>query len=414
MNTNDGEDVTSRDYYRNGQFALKTGSKQPQCAAAGSVLNNPDPDVAAAEIKGRGNYSWSFPKKSFTLKLEKGTNLCGMGKSKKWALVANDYDKSLMRNSVAYALGKKFSNLAWTPDETPVDFYLNGSFRGSYMLVERITATSAKSAADGGRIPITEFGDPAEDGLGVDEGGYIVEWDFRHGASTNFFVSGRGWNGLKEPEDEEWSQARYDYIHNYVEEADTALDKLRSNPNSQEWKQYIDVNSAVDYYLAMEYLKPVDGNMWASVYMYKPEGADSKLKMGPLWDFDLGEGSADRAGNVVSPSSWYLRNNLQISAMHPEDATPKYDTWFNLLNKSTDFRNAHKARWNAIKGSLDMSGFISSRKTLIASSADWNFQKWGHSSRISPYQVIKSSSSSDVSYLSSWMSSRRSWISGQF
>ncbi len=45
----------------------------------------------------------------------------------------------------------------------------------------------------------------------------------------------------------------------------------------------------------MEYLKPVDGNMWASVYMYKPRG--EKIHFGPLWDFDLATGSATRAGN---------------------------------------------------------------------------------------------------------------------
>ena len=405
VNTNDGDDVTSRDYYRKGEFAVKSGSG---CANAGSVVNV---DNSEMEVKGRGNYSWSFPKKSFTLKLDKSTDLCGMGKSKKWALVANDYDKSLMRNATAYALGKRFTNLAWTPDEKPVDVYMNGSFRGSYILVERITADD-DTPAEGGRIPVTEFEDPAEDGLSPDQGGYILEWDFRRGAYRNLLVNDRGWVGIKEPEDEAINDARYNYIHSYVEQADNALAKLKSDPNSDDWKSYIDVASAVDYYLAMEYLKPVDGNMWASVYMYKPQGG--KLRMGPLWDFDLGAGSANRAGNVVSSSSFYLRNNLQISAMHPENGTPKYDTWFNLLNKSPEFRTAHKNRWNAIQGNLDMRGFISQRKSLISSSASWNFQKWGHSSRISEYQVIKSSWSDDVTYLSGWMNGRRGWLNSQF
>ncbi len=56
-------------------------------------------------MKGRGNYSWSFDKKSFTVKLDSKANLCGMGNSKKWALVANHYDKSLLRNTVADFLG---------------------------------------------------------------------------------------------------------------------------------------------------------------------------------------------------------------------------------------------------------------------------------------------------------------------
>ena len=80
-------------------------------------------------MKGRGNYSWSFDKKSFTLKLDKKTNLCGMGSSKKWALVANHYDKSLLRNTVADYIGSKLTNLAWTPESRPVDLWVNGSYR---------------------------------------------------------------------------------------------------------------------------------------------------------------------------------------------------------------------------------------------------------------------------------------------
>ena len=93
------------------------------------------------------------------------------------------------------------------------------------------------------------------------------------------------------------------------------------------WRNYIDEASAVDYYIAMEFMKPVDGNMWASVYMYKPRSG--KLKFGPMWDFDLAAGSANRAGNVVSSSSFYLRNPLGVSAMQSSK------TWFNRLNEDS-------------------------------------------------------------------------------
>ena len=82
----------------------------------------------------------------------------------------------------------------------------------------------------------------------------------------------------------------------------------------------------------MELMKPVDGNMWASVYMYKPR--NGKLFFGPLWDFDLATGSANRAGNVVSPSSWYLRNTSGSRR------SSRRKTWFNRLNEDPDFRSA--------------------------------------------------------------------------
>ena len=97
------------------------------------------PTQSHATAKGRGNYSWTFSKKSFTLKLDKKVDLCGMGKSKKWALISGAYDKSLLRTSAAFNIGSKLTNMAWTPSVKPVDLYINGSYRGSYLLSERIT-----------------------------------------------------------------------------------------------------------------------------------------------------------------------------------------------------------------------------------------------------------------------------------
>ena len=121
----------------------------------------------------------------------------------------------------------------------------------------------------------------------------------------------------------------------------------------------------------MEYMKPVDGNMWASVYMYKPR--NEKLLFGPLWDFDLAAGSANRAGNVVSSSSFYLRNNLGVSAQQSSN------TWFNCLNKRSSFRAAVKARWNEVKNDLDTTTFIDDQAAIIADSANKSFScsQWG-------------------------------------
>jgi hypothetical protein len=396
FNSNDGESVNTRDHNFDGEVAMKhaTNPKLAKCEDEGVLKSG----ALKAQMKGRGNYSWGFPKKSFTLKLDKGKNLCGMGDSKQWALVANDYDRSLLRNSVALELGKRFTHLAWTPDEQPVDLFVNGSYRGSYTLVERITATGNDSPAEGGRLPIVE----AQGGESPASVGYILEWDFRHGADNNFHAGGSGWVGVKEPENPEYTSAMNAYINDYVDKADAAIRKAAT---SDSWMNYIDLNSAVDYYLAMEYLKPVDGNMWASVYMYKPEGG--KLRMGPLWDFDLAAGSANRAGNVVSPSSWYLRNSLGVSAMQTSH------TWFNYMNDSPAFRAAARTRWNQLDQGLHFNQFLADRKSLISASASENYTKWSHGSHISQYQVIKSSWSADVEYLRSWMESRNGWIDSQ-
>ena len=403
FNSNDGESVNTRTKYFEGDFAMKGGPNFPDCEDEG-VFKGPTKSEPA-EMKGRGNYSWSFPKKSFSLKLDDTNNLCGLGKSKKWALVANDYDRSLIRNTMAAWVGTKFDNIGWTPQMRPVDLYVNGSYRGQYTLSERVNV-------EGGRINDGDDELKAEDDAALCDanhdditGTYLMEWDYRKGAEYNFGARSSGWVGLKEPEDEDYCSAMGSYINNHVDDADAALMGSNFKSDTSGWKKYIDLDSAVDYYLAMEFLKPVDGNMWASVYMYKPR--DGKIKMGPLWDFDLAEGSAKRAGNVVSPSGWYLRNNLGVSAQQ----TSK--TWFNRLNEDPDFRAAVKQRWNEVDQDLHPSADIAIYRNQIAKSANENFKKWNHGSKISKYQVVKGSWGSDVEYVRGWLESRNNWMNSQ-
>lgn len=408
LNTNEGHGINTRSRYFEGSFSMAASSKISACTAVAPV--------AKSTMKGRGNYSWSFSKKSFTLKIDKKQDLCGMGSSKKWALVANAYDKSLLRSAVAFNLGKHLDNMAWTPKATPVDLYVNGSYRGSYSLVARV-------GIDPLRVNIDEL---KADGQATDPGhlnnqepaitgGYLLEWDFRKGADRNVTVGSRGYVGIKDPEDdydkrtvktnEGISAKQVNYIDDYLDDADKALFGSKFKDNTNGWKKYIDIDSAVDYYIGMEMMKPVDGNMWASVYMYKPRG--DKLYMGPMWDFDLAAGSANRSGNTVGSSGWYLRNKITTSAKQSQE------TWFNRLNQDSDFTNAVKKRWKEVYPELSSSAFVDEQAGLLKTSATENFKKWSVKERVSSSQVVKGSWNAEISYLRTWMSSRRSWMNGQ-
>lgn len=408
LNTNQGDSINTRSRYFRGTFEMTAGALG--CSAVA-------PMPAAA--KGRGNYSWTFSKKSFTVKLGSKVDLCGMGASKKWALVANAYDKSLLRNATAYELASKFTNLGWSPHSKPVDLYINGSYRGSYMLVERVALAT-------NRINQPEIANP---GAASDVGGtYLLEWDYRKGGDHNVTVGSRGWVGIKDPEDDKAvlnstsrdtgkgvTSAQVTYIDNYLDKVDGSLFGSGFANQTTGWRKYIDESSAVDYYLAMEFLKPVDGNMWASVYMYKapdsvPGAQDGKLYFGPTWDFDLGLGSATRSGNTVSPTGWYLRDQISTAAKQSSV------TWFNRLNQDASFRAAVSARWKQLYQAGLKSSLLSwydARVSQIRPSATANFGKWSITERISSSQVVKGSISGETTYLRSWLSSRFAWVNSQ-
>jgi hypothetical protein len=425
FNSNEGHDIDTRTRYYEGEFEMTADSKGLGCSAVAPTK--------FSVMKGRGNYSWSFKRKSYTLKLGSKKDLCGLGENSKYALVSQDYDKSFSRNALAQYIGEKFDNMAWTPQSKPVDLYLNGKYLGNYMLVERISidparvaidelkADDGKTACDGTKPALGQAVNPSHPN-NLDPcvtGGYILEWDFRKGADRNVTAGGSGWVGIKDPEDDRnrenqitnagISPQQKDYIDDYLGKADAALKNAGS---SNSWKNYIDEASAVDYFIAMEFMKPVDGNMWASVYMYKAR--NGKLFFGPLWDFDLAAGSATRAGNVASTSGFYLKNNINLSA---KQISSTYPTWFNRLNQNSSFRSAVQARWDAVKDEFNIEEFMNDQRAAIETSANRSFQLApngaSHSYRISEYQVIKGSSwSSDWSHLKSWAKSRKSWLDG--
>jgi hypothetical protein len=409
LNTNEGTSVSTRSRYFEGRFAIKAGAG---CEAVSSQL---------AAAKGRGNSSWTFDKKSYTVKLDKKVDLCGMGASKKWALVANHYDKSLIRNSLAGFIGSKMTKLAWTPKSKPVDFYLNGSYRGTYLLIERIAVTdpAKKKAGDAVRVEVPELDSSSTNNTG----GYVLEWDFRKGADHNVAVGTHGYVGIKEPEND-YDEAGTDtgqgitaaqvkYIDGYLDAANKALYGKDFKSSTKGWRKCISLPSAVDYYIAMELMKPLDGNMYASVYMYKK--ADGKLYFGPLWDFDMSAGNTDRGGALESTSTWYLRDPLKIAARQPQSTTAATETWFNRLNDDPGFRKAVSKRWKQVYSSLKKcDSYLAEQSELISKSASANFKLWNVKEKLRDYHIVKGSWTKEVSYLRSWLKSRISWMNKQY
>lgn len=416
FNTNEQAKVNTRTKYFEGRFALiaaGSNSAFPECETqVETVSKKGEKSPLVGALKGRGNYSWSFPKKSFTLKLDKKVDLCGMGANKKWALVSNHYDKSLLRNSVAQYVGSKLTNLVFTPESRPVDFWMNGVYQGSYILTERATADPDT------RIPYKAVDDQKTIADPADTPGFLLEWDFRKGADVNVQVNKSGWVGIKDPEydfdkktgakkDTGITKAQITYITNYLKDCDKKLYGSNFTDATKGWRSCIDEKSAVDYYIGQELMKPVDGSMWASVYMWKPAGG--KLQMGPMWDYDLAAGSANRAGGAVNPTGFYLRNVVKISAKQSTK------TWFNRLNEDAGFRSAVKARWKVVSPSLKGSdGFISSQSAKIKSSATENFKKWDIKRKDSSVQIVKGSWQGEVDYLKGWMKSRIAWLDRSF
>ena len=173
----------------------------------------------------------------------------------------------------------------------------------------------------------------------------------------------------------------------------------------------------MDYYIAQEVTKPVDGAFGASVYMYKARDADpaegdqGKLFMGPMWDYDIGMGDFQTLGGKGLTDTWMLRDPLG-------PGTGQGDVnWYNRLMQDPAFVAAVTARWAVVKPTLlgTVNGYLPAQRDLgwpksrqprtSASGTSTTRPGTGRSSR--------ASWNAEVTYLQQWLQQRIAWMDGQ-
>lgn len=350
-------------------------SKEDYLKGSFSLVDTTASVEGTLEVRGRGNSTWSWDKKPYRLKLTNSTSLLGMPKGKNWVLLANYADKTMLRNDVVFMFGRSLG-MEYTPRSQYVELKLNGTYQGVYQLVEHIRV-------DKDRVNIDEMKvtDTAADKV---TGGYLMEVDFRHGKNycvgnfwETFCVNGVNTSRdvdfcmdsthgmepacLANPEtlhDAAWSAQRQ-YIEKYYADMEAALFGNNFADATTGYAAYLDVDSVINYYIANELFKNVDGAA-ASFYLYKKRGG--KIFFGPLWDFDLASGNAGY-NDADKSYGWYIRT-------YP---------WFAQLFKDPAFQTKFKARWNALKadGKLDyISQYAQARATWLDKQQKKNYLIW--------------------------------------
>lgn len=223
------------------------------------------------EIRTRGNSTWSLPKKAFQVRLLKKADLFGMGAAKTWILLANGFDETGIRNTIAFEMADS-AGLAYTPESEPVDLYCNGEYQGSYLLCEKVQAGAERADIKEGFLIERELQDRYE---------VAVYLEGRSG-----FMTDRGDCFLIESpkEPRAWQT---EWIRELVQAAEDAVHAVDGiHPKTQKkWSDYLDLDSFVRKYLLEEVTKNYDGGVTSAFY-YVPEG-EEKLYAGPVWDYDL-------------------------------------------------------------------------------------------------------------------------------
>lgn len=291
-------------------------------------------------IRGRGNSTWGYPKKPYALKLDEKAEILGMPKHKRWVLLANWMDRTLLRNRVAFQIALS-TGMAWNPHGEFVDVVLNGKHIGNYNLCEHIKV-------DKNRVNINELDEEVIEGEGI-TGGFIMELDVYFDEVYKFKSAVRQLPYMfKDPD--EVNEQQFAYMQNYVNAMEASIyndEELAAG----KFMEYMDIDSYIDWWFVHELAENGEPGWPKSTYMYKDKG--DKLFAGPAWDFDWGT-FRPGAGFTVKGALYYPR-----------------------LFQNATFIARVKERWTLLKPEFDkISAFIESEAQRISQSEKMNHSMW--------------------------------------
>ena len=357
LTVEDFSEINSKDYYFPSTFYVG-GGDPVTCKYATNTITCVD-----AEAKGRGNTSWSFEKKGFTIKLSEKKNLLGLGKSRNWTLISNYQDKSLMRNEIAAHI----SELLGLPTmcTRSVDLWLNGSYWGTYLLIEKIELEKE-------RLDYPDY-DEVDD---PNDAGLILEWDGHVGevsssqkdqwiqmteytyydpvANINFIKLDGSYIVIHQPNAD-------NIVFEQIDRAETIIMNVHAAMKAHDYSRlakYLDLESFAAWYLVEDIMKNMDAQLHSSCYMHM--GGDGILHMGPVWDFDMSLGNANYGG-INSPTGSYIANKR----------------WFKYLFEIEEFVQLVSDLLDQYQDELSsIPDYIDTYAAMLDRSQTYNFERW--------------------------------------
>jgi spore coat protein CotH len=344
ISTHNGRPITSKEVYLDADIEIR------------------DPSVSShnlktkVQIRGRGNTTWNAPKKPYRLKFAKKTSLFGYEKAKSWVLLANYQDTTLMLNSLAFELGRRFG-LDFTPQYTHVEVVVNGTYEGSYLLTEQV-------GVGPGRVAINE------------DQGFLVELDDHYDEEPKFRTPHLSLPVMiKHPEDLT-EDSGYDFVKKALDDMEAALFS-DTFPDNQ-YRDLIDLESFINYIMINEITRNGDLHLPHSVFLYQDQG--SKIGLGPLWDFDYGFDYDE--GTYFTHTTGMFYN----TAFH----TGSGQRFFSRFFEDPEFRKAYQQRWNEIYPEIaNMEPFINTMASYLEKSYQANAQVWWWNKVDYPQEILR-------------------------
>jgi hypothetical protein len=372
-------------------------------------------------IEGRGQTSWGFPKKPFNVETrgehdqDKPVAWLGMPSGSDWVLLNVYNDKTFMNDFMAHELFGKMGHYAVRHHY--VEVFLNGArpeggsdasakvsyddYVGIYLLLEKIKI-------DPDRVDIAHLSadDSTEPAI---SGGYIFKKDKDSPGDVGFGTAYGQYLKFHDPPGNELTQTQRDWLANYVNQFEGALYGVNWTDPINGYRKYLELNSFVDNHWMVEFTKQIDGYRLSN-YLHKDRGG--KIKMEPIWDWNLSFGNADYLEGEF-PQGWYWPlissgEHIWLRRLIAEPGDPDFN------QKITD-------RWSVLRTNILSATNIIARMDELALLLDEaqarDFQRWprlGSYIWPNPSGIANATTYPAVlSWVKNWLRQRYAWIDSQ-
>ena len=352
-------------------------------------------DAVDARIRGRGNSTWwnGPDKRPLRFRFDAPRSLMGSAyEATDWILLANHFDRSLLRNYAALYLAGRMDGLDFTPVPHHIHLYVNGAYMGVYLLTD-------ERDVNPGRMELVWDPDPSLSD-------FFLELDARApqgGTEGDTFVTVSGLHY-----DIRWSGSSRQRTPEHVAYAKAYLESVSAAIRSQDFAEIIaliDLDSFVDFYLVQELFKNADVHSLSVFLHITGQGAERRLFMGPVWDFDTAAGNARLQPLGYGPEYLYA-------------AVVNY--WYRYLMGVPEFFEAVTDRWNTLRDTAIAETIAHIRYTAVRYQAEFerNFERHPmHSARVprppAPIYEIEDFTE-QVDYLIDWLETRVAWLDDFF
>ena len=354
--------------------------------------------IDTATTRLRGNASLNFAKKPYRIKFEsKQRPLDAPAKAKKWTLISNYGDKTLMRNLLAFHISEVIG-MPYTPYGRSVDVILNGEYKGCYQLCDQIEVNK-------NRVNIDEMETSDISGEAL-TGGYLWEIDAYADQEVSWFNSNHNIPvTIKSPDEEDITPEQSKYVADFFNKMEETVYATYFDNKDYGWRSILDAETFLKHFLIGELSGNTD-TYW-SVYQYKKRGED-KAYTGPVWDFDIAFDNDYRTYPLNNKSEFVCFNGGSTAG-----SMGQFVRRVVLQDAQTipELREIWAvARCNGID-SASLCMWIDSIAEEIDCSQTFTFMRWDILNRqehMNP--VARGSFAAEVAYLKDYISKRVEWM----